>query len=185
LKISYELPLKGKRLGEWIKELKALLKEEYRCPVNKNCLLIHEVFNKTPRLYWNDMKKIPFNNGIYIMFEKGEEYFGMDRIVRIGTHNEDDRLRKLLKDHFITKNSDGSIFRKNIGRALLHMTNDPYGRVWELDTSKRKVREASAEIINLEYESQIENRIGDYSKENISFVCFQVNEKSDRLRLEA
>lgn len=50
-----------------------------------NCYIIHEIFNKIPRMYWNDIDMLPFNNGIYVMFEKGEKYFGMDRIVRIGT----------------------------------------------------------------------------------------------------
>lgn len=181
---KYELPLKGKKLGEWIPELKALLGCESNVTLDDYCLSIHKIFNNMTRLYWEDINKLPFNNGIYIMFEKGEDYFGMDRIVRIGTHKADNRLKERLKNHFIRENADGSILRKNIGRALLHKVNDPYESVWELDTSKLQVREANKELINLEYEDKIEDKISEYLKENISFVCVQINEKSERLRFE-
>ncbi len=46
-----------------------------------------------------------------------KKYGELDRIVRIGTHTSDDRLKNRLRDHFISKNKDGSIFRKNIGKS--------------------------------------------------------------------
>ena len=50
------------------------------------------LFNRLPRLHWNMIDEIPYTNGIYIMFEKGEGYNGMDRIVSVGTHREQDGL---------------------------------------------------------------------------------------------
>lgn len=181
---NYKLPLQGKSLGNWIPELRAL-NEKSDCKIGKdNCYIINELFNKMPRMYWNDIDKLPFNDGIYVMFEKGEKYFTMDRIVRIGTHNGDGRLKKRLKNHFIGKNADGSIFRKNIGRAFLHKVKDPYEPIWELNTSKVQVREANVNVINLQKEEFIEDTITEYLKNNISFVCFYVNTKVERLRLE-
>ena len=55
----------------------------------------------------------------------------MDRIVRIGTHTADNNLKERLRGHFVRRNADGSIFRKNIGRAILHKNNDPYESVWD------------------------------------------------------
>jgi hypothetical protein len=181
---KYELPLKGKSLGNWIPELKAMLGCNSFVLFDDHCFLLHQTFNNMQRLYWDEIDQIPFNNGIYIMFEKGEKFLNMDRIVRVGTHKAEDRLKKRLKDHFIAKNANGSIFRKNIGRALLHEDNDSYESIWELDTSKIPVRQANIDKINLEYEDYIESRISDYLKTNISYVCFQVNSELERLRLE-
>src|SRR4051812_33329339 len=65
-------------------------------------------------------------NGIYLLFEKGEEAHGGDRIVRAGTHTGVGQLLSRLHQHFVVENKDRSIFRKNIGRALLNKTKDPY-----------------------------------------------------------
>ena len=81
---------------------------------------------------WNDIQTIQFDNGIYIVFEKGELYKKYDRIVRIGTHTSDGRLKARLKNHFITENKDDSIFRKNIGLALLSLADDPYAEIWRI-----------------------------------------------------
>ena len=86
----------------------------------KECEEIHNLFNNTKRL------KFPFNeeeiplNGIYILFEKNEFAHNLDRIVRVGTHTGDNQLRARLNQHFVKENKDRSIFRKNIGRALLN-----------------------------------------------------------------
>ncbi|MFZ3130507.1 MAG: hypothetical protein WA125_05235 [Desulfosporosinus sp.] len=39
----------------------------------------------------------------------------LERIVRIGTHQGQDRFCRRLRDHFTKEGSDGSTFRKNIG----------------------------------------------------------------------
>lgn len=114
---KYWLPLKGKALGEWIPELKRLLEIE---KVSDKADLLHMLFNDLPRLNWEMIDQVPYQNGIYIMFEKGQSYHGMDRIVRVGTHRGQDRLLTRLKDHFIKVDANGSIFRKNIGRVFLY-----------------------------------------------------------------
>ena len=90
------------------------------------CPHLHTLFNKLPHHHFPfDAKKIPLN-GIYILFEFGEIAHDTNRIVRIGTHNGDGNLPSRLKSHFIKENKDRSIFRKNIGRALLNKSNDPF-----------------------------------------------------------
>ena len=130
------------------------------------------------RYDYSTIDEIPFTNGIYIMFEKGESYKGYDRIVRVGTHTSDNRLKKRLKDHFLKENKDGSIFRKNIGKAILNKNRHPYLNVWNLDTKK------AADKYDAEFQYKIENQISTYLKDNITFTCFQVDTKEDRLRLE-
>ncbi|MDK2879497.1 MAG: hypothetical protein PWR06_2213 [Thermoanaerobacteraceae bacterium] len=136
------------------------------------------------RKVWTMIHRIPYRNGIYIMFEKGESYHGMDRIVRVGTHRGQDRLKKRLRDHFVKEDADGSIFRKNIGRAFLNMTSDPYLQVWEIDMHNSKNDRNYGHLINEELETELEAKISQYLRDNITFVCFPVDEEVERLRLE-
>src|SRR3989338_467885 len=100
--------------------------------MSKICEELHRVFNSLPKQKFPfDEKKI-LKNGIYILFEKGEKGHGFDRIVRIGTHTGDNNLSSRLKQHFLVKNKDRSIFRKNIGRVILNKNKDPYLEKWEL-----------------------------------------------------
>jgi hypothetical protein len=73
-------------------------------------------------------------NGIYILFEKGETAHDTNRIVRVGTYPGDKQLRS--RQHFLVENKDRSIFRKNIGRALLRRGQDPFLPLWELDRTR-------------------------------------------------
>src|SRR3989344_2894303 len=79
-------------------------------------------------------------NGIYFLFEKGERAHGGARIVRVGTHTGEGQLLSRLKQHFITPNKDRSIFRKNIGRALLSCDEDSFLADWELDLTSAAAR---------------------------------------------
>jgi len=179
--VHFWLPLKGKRQGEWIPELERLITLERE---SDKVDVLHMLFNGLPRLDWTMIDEIPYQNGIYIMFEKGESYRGMDRIVRVGTHRSQDRLRKRLRDHFVKEDADGSIFRKNIGRAFLKMTSDPYLQVWEIDMHNSENERNYGHLINEELETELEAKISRYLRDNITFVCFPVDEKAERLKLE-
>lgn len=174
---NHQLPLGNKPLGERVK----YLKNEIQNNMNENCcLMLHELFNSAQRYSYNEINNIPFNNGIYVVFEKGEKYKGLERIVRIGTHDSDDRLKLRLKDHFLRKNKDGSIFRKNIGKALLNKGNDSYLKIWTLDSSKPD----NKKLINSEKQKMIEDSVSEYLQNDFSFTCFRVDDKKLRLRLE-
>ena len=141
---------------------------------------LHELFSQLPLYSWQTIDSIPFQDGIYIVFEKGETYKGRARIVRVGTHSSQGRLRQRLKDHFVRENHNGSIFRKNIGKALLNRDRDPYLSIWTLDTSK-------APNIGKEdtrKEAEVERRVSAYMREAFTFCVFQVESKEERLRLE-
>lgn len=88
--------------------------------MSKNCHTLHQWFNGMKKFSFPfDKQEIP-QNGIYILFEKGEFAHSANRIVRIGTHTGENQLRSRLIQHFLKENKDRSIFRKNIGRALLN-----------------------------------------------------------------
>ena len=144
---------------------------------------LHQLFNQQKRISFPFQEKkdeIP-SNGIYIIFEKGETFHNMDRIIRVGTHTGDNQLFSRLNQHFLKENKNRSIFRKNIGRSLLHKENNPYSKEWEYDTTSREGKEKYAKLLNLEFEKKLENQISTYIHENLSFVVFEVKTKEDRL----
>ena len=85
------------------------------------CRFIHDLAGNF------DRHKFPFQperipeSGIYLLFEAGEAAHGTDRIVQVGTHSGERRLRSRLREHD-SPNKDRSILRKNIGLALLRRT---------------------------------------------------------------
>lgn len=144
---------------------------------------LHQLFNQQKRFSFPFQEKkdeIP-SNGIYVIFEKGETFHGMDRITRVGTHTGEDQLFSRLNQHFLKENKNRSIFRKNIGRSLLHKENNPYSKEWEYDTTSREGKEKYAKLLNLELEKELEKRISTYIHENLSFVVFEVKTKEERL----
>lgn len=102
------------------------------CP----CLQLHRMLAGLRRYAWDEIAALPFRDGIYLVYEQGETYHGMPRIVRVGTHTAPGRLRQRLRDHFVKEDRNSSIFRKNIGKALLNRDHDPYLSIWTLDTSR-------------------------------------------------
>lgn len=179
--VHFWLPLKGKRQGEWIPELERLVRLERE---SDKAIVLHMLFNGLPRLDWTMINQISYQNGIYIMFEKGESYHGMDRIVRIGTHRGQDRLLERLRDHFVKEDADGSIFRKNIGRVLLQTALASYLQVWEIDMHNSENKRNYSYLVNEELETELEAKISRYLRDNITFVCFPVDKEAERLRLE-
>ena len=143
-------------------------------------LQLHQLFCALPRYTWQNIASIPFQNGIYLVFEQGETYHGLPRIVRVGTHTSPNRLKQRLNDHFNRENHNGSIFRKNIGKAILNKANDPYLSTWTLDTSKPPYlgRENKAK------ETEVEQAVTSYLHRNITFTVFPIDAKEERLRLE-
>ena len=151
-----------------------------------NCGLIHRWFDKLPRIKFPfDEKEIPLN-GIYVLFEKREKAHNQkDRIVRIGTHTGDNQLRSRLKQHFINENKDRSIFRKNIGRALLSKNKDSFLKDWELDLTTREAKDKYSDSIDLKKQKETEKKVSKYIQNNFSFIVFEVKNKERRLELES
>jgi len=149
------------------------------------CPEFHQILDRLPHNHFPfDDSLIPLN-GIYILFEDGELAHGTNRIVRIGTHTGKDQLRSRLKQHFILENKDRSIFRKNIGRALLNKEKDPFLEKWELDLTTRAAKENLGFQIDHEKQKHVENQVSDYIQSHIRFVVFPVPQKEDRRILES
>ena len=176
---SYKTPLENLGIGKQLK----FLKEN---TAGKNfCEELHKIFN--------DMKKykFPFNeqeipkNGIYILFEKNEFAHKTNRIVRVGTHTGQNQLLSRLQQHFLNENKDRSIFRKNIGRALLNKGKDHFLKQWEIDLTTKEAKDTILASIDLNKQKQVEKQVSRYIQENFSFVVFPVDSEEKRLEIES
>jgi hypothetical protein len=153
--------------------------------VSAICEQLHLLFSS------QEIFQFPFNpsrlpsNGIYILFEDSEFSHGTKRIVRVGTHTGKDQLRSRLQQHFMQENKDRSIFRKNIGRALLRKTEDPFLGQWELDLTTRAAKEKYQAQIDARYLLEVEKKVSDYLQRHFSFIVFEVSDKTARLNLES
>lgn len=153
--------------------------------MSQNCEKLHKLFNSLSRFNFPfDDEKIP-ENGVYILFEKGEKGHDVDRIVRVGTHTGINQLRSRLKQHFLNENKDRSIFRKNIGRAILNKEKDDFLCKWELDLTTRRNKERFSKEIDFNKLKEIEKKVSRYIQDNLSFVVFRVDDKEKRLEIES
>jgi hypothetical protein len=149
------------------------------------CEKLHQIFNSMKRFCFpfND-QEIP-ENGIYILFEKGEFGHDFDRIVRVGTHTGKNQLKSRLFQHFLNENKDRSIFRKNIGRAILNKDNDPFLQLWEIDLTTKESRKKFQNKIDVHKQEQVEKEVSKYIRNNFGFCVFEIKEKENRLKLES
>ena len=153
--------------------------------MSERCNELHRLFNSMRKFrYPFNEKELPLN-GLYILFENGEKAHGCDRIVRVGTHDGDDQLRSRLQQHFMKENKDRSIFRKNIGRALLNRDKDPFLEKWELDLTPRKSKEEHSDSIDFRKQKEIEKKVTLYMRDNFSFAVFRLDDKDKRHELES
>lgn len=153
--------------------------------MSKNCSTIHQWFNGMKKFTFPFNKQDVPENGIYILFEKGESAHTTKRIVRIGTHTGQNQLRSRLFQHFLKENKDRSIFRKNIGRAFLNKKEDPFLKEWDLDLTTRKAKSQYSDSVDFEKQKEIEKEVTKYIQDNFSFVVFQIDKKDERLELES
>ena len=149
------------------------------------CAMLHRSLAGCDRYYFPFDKGLIPPNGIYVLYEVDELGHGADRIVRIGTHTGEAQLKPRLQQHFMKENKDRSIFRKNIGRALLAKEGDPFLDDWNIDLTTRKARERYAAKIDTEKLKAIEVRVTDYIQRSFSFVVVPIQDKDKRLMIES
>ena len=120
------------------------------------CKWLNEQLSKLPLIRFPfELANLP-ENGIYFFYEDGESSGRNNselRITRVGT-SKDGNFRNRIAEHYLLNESkmnfdinkpaphERSIFRKNIGRALLNRQRDDYLKIWELDFTSRERRKA-------------------------------------------
>ena len=149
------------------------------------CHRLHHLFAECPKSGFPfDRRAIP-RNGIYVLFETGELAHGVDRIVRVGTHTGNNQLPSRLEQHFVKENKDRSIFRKNIGRAILNRDKDPFLEQWEIDLTTDEAKRKYAGVISPQILQETERRVTEYMQRNLRFGVFRVDDKAQRLGWES
>lgn len=146
------------------------------------CDQLHQLFHQRP------IYSFPFNiddiplNGVYLFIENGEIAHEKNRIVQIGAHTGKNQLPSRLMEHFTHENKDRSIFRKNIGRAILNRERDPFLVAWELDLTPQAASENYQYLIDFKKKKQIEKLVTHTIQQNFRFVVFQVEDKNERMK---
>jgi hypothetical protein len=128
-------------------------------------------------------------------YEKGEEWGHggtKPRIVRIGTHR-DGNFRSRISEHFLLDERkmqfdasraaphERSIFRKNLGRALLNRDLDSYLKVWEIDFTSRQARDKWSYLRDISKERRIEAEITQILRETLSFRFIVMDSQAQRM----
>ncbi len=176
---NYKIPLKGLGIG---KQLRWLGKKTI---IAQNCNLVHQRLRRAERFSFPFEKYSIPQNGIYVLFEKGEFAHGGERIVRVGTHTGQSQLPSRLFQHFLNENKDRSIFKKNIGRAILSKRKDSFLEKWDLDLTSKKMKKKHLRFIDQDKQRQVEKEVSKYIRNNFTFCVFRVDSKVKRLRLES
>lgn len=153
--------------------------------MSKECELIHKLTNQLTRHKFPFVDSLIPENGVYVLFEKNEISHGCDRVVRVGTHDGNNRLRARLKEHFLTENKDRSIFRKHIGKAILNKRNDDFIAYWDFDLTPKENQKKYSHLIDFDYQKQVESEVSIYIRDNFSFSVFEITDKSKRLEVES
>jgi hypothetical protein len=137
--------------------------------------------------------------GIYFFYEEEENSDhgkGLKpRIVRIGTHKKDN-FRSRISEHFLVneskmnfnqyqpKPSDRSIFRKNLGRAILNRDKSNYLNIWETDFTTRANRIERGRQRIIELERNVETQITKLLREKFSFRFISLEDEAKRIGSE-
>lgn len=151
-----------------------------------NCRWLHEQLEQLQLFDYptirNSIELLP-ENGIYFFYEKGEVWgHGGDkpRVVRVGT-SKDGNFRSRISEHYLLDESkmnfdsskpaprERSIFRKNIGRALLNQRKDDYLKIWEVDFTSHESRNQYASLRDIEKEKSLELEITGLLRRNFFF----------------
>lgn len=158
-----------------------LIKEQtLKLNLREDTLRLHGLLQQLPKYKKEDIRKIPFNDGICFFFEEGESYNNLNRIVRVGTHIADGKLKQRLRDHY-KPNQEGSVFRKSIGKSIIRYDQFKFEELLDLELSSGNL---PRKIKKYEKEKNIEKRITDYLDKSFTYVCIKVEDKELRLRLE-
>ena len=149
------------------------------------CQSLHQLVHGCRRHSFPFDRELIPTDGIYVLFESGEHGHGDQRIVRVGSHTGTGQLRSRLAQHFTQEKKDRSIFRKNIGRALLSKDNDPFLDPWNLDLTTRRMKDLHADRVDFVRQAEIETEVTSIIRACCSFVVIPISSKPERLRVES
>jgi hypothetical protein len=120
---------------------------------------VHLLISKKGRLFHAPDPNLPLN-GVYLFFEKGQKLSitnqQYDRVVRIGINEKPNRFRDRVRGHY-RGNIEGSVFRENVGWALLETSGkkpkETYGtkKQYRLRNSGGPLEEDISKLFSTEF----------------------------------
>tara|TARA_Y100000590_G_scaffold401626_1_gene486638 strand:- start:126 stop:839 length:714 start_codon:yes stop_codon:yes gene_type:complete len=164
--------------------------------MTKKCEWLHNLLDDLPLIQWPfNIEKLP-DNGVYFFYEEGE-FFGHEtknksRIVRVGTHREGN-FKSRMGDHFLFNESKmnfdkmkppphgRSIFRTNLGRAILNKEKNDYLDIWNTDFTTKKNRIELSDLRDIPLEKKIETQVTSLLQNNFSFKYLIVKGQEKRM----
>ncbi|MCX8182614.1 MAG: hypothetical protein N3D12_05800 [Candidatus Methanomethyliaceae archaeon] len=127
---------------------------------------IHILTANKGRLFRGPSDLLPIN-GIYVFFEAGQKILinskEYNRIVRIGINERPNNFRSRIRGHY-HGNIEGSVFRENVGWALLESKGK---RPMERFRTKREYKKQNSS-------GPLEKEISDYFSKFLTFKAFQI-----------
>jgi len=144
------------------------------------CAKIHRLINLLP--IFNDPSEVPFNNGLYFFYEKGEisAHSLNGRIVRVGNHHSQNRLKERLGLHY-SKNKNSSVFRKFLGGAILRKTDPNHPCLFPGPGQGHWEKQ---DMPTCERCKPIETEVSKSLRSNFWFRCVEITDKKLRDSLE-
>ncbi|MCY2927437.1 MAG: hypothetical protein NT031_18775 [Planctomycetota bacterium] len=85
----------------------------------------------------------------------------------------------------MVENKDRSIFRKNIGRAILNRADDPFLTQWNLDLLTRAAKNKHEGRIDWGRQGKIEEAVSAHIRVRCTFAVVEVGPQDRRLLLES
>lgn len=140
------------------------------------CETVHMEIDRLTRRRDKPGHEIP-KNGIYFWYEEGEiRVSGGERITRVGTHKQPNRLHERIKEHY-GLNREGSVFRKHLGGALMRRNRELESEIEEWYKARRSPRFKDSKF--LKYEAYVTNEA-----KRGAYRALKVNDADTRLKLE-
>ena len=149
------------------------------------CAEVHALLQDLPLL--RTPSEVPFSDGLYVFFEKGESsaHAPRGRIVRVGNHpRAQHRLVRRLGDHYRGQDGakNGSVFRRYIGGAILRrldptvpcLAPGPGGGHWE------QQGEPACPTC-----SPTERAVSALLDETFRFRCIRIDDQEERNHMES
>ena len=161
----------------------------------KACGWLHQQLKRLPPIRYPFAEEDFPDNGVYFFYEKGESWGHGgrgSRIVRIGTSKEGN-FKSRIGDHYLWGDSkmkfgrngaaprDRSIFRRNLGRALLWRDQDGYLKLWDTSFTTRVNRRKYGKRRDIRKEKQIEKKVTRLLRRNFSFKFILLEGQARRM----
>ena len=146
-------------------------------------------FPRMKRYSFDEFSKIPYYNGIFLLFEDGEtfDYYDgrsvrkIERVVYAGVNLQTKRLANLVYRNLHGSKNDTSVRRCIGGCMLLEQGRDYYYETWMSVIRDGYDNSGVEAFVEPELEEEIEEEVTDYMQNHMTFACFPVNgERQER-----